>query len=231
MDELAAPFPADAIQWKAQATTADKKRAMAVPYTDIRHYIERLNDVVADGWDHRIHMEQVGNKLVVLSSLTSNRVTRTDVGETKIDDENAATSSVAQAFKRACVQWGLGLYIYRLPKKWVDYDADRKRITPQAIIELNRLASATAGTVAVAGGEEEPQAGVPSNPSAMLKALNVRLKSEYFGKVAEVLEAYRLEGGDKNLQWPKDEDADGWKELGNVVLSHVKKMKGNGDVK
>jgi len=40
-----------------------------------------------------------------------------------LEDENCFTVASAQAFKRACVAFGLGRYLYDLPKdQWFDYD-------------------------------------------------------------------------------------------------------------
>jgi hypothetical protein len=47
-------------------------------------------------------------------------------GEEWTDDENAATSAEAQAFKRASSCFGLGRYLYYFSGEWVDLD-ERKR--------------------------------------------------------------------------------------------------------
>ncbi len=53
--------------------------------------------------------------------LTILGVVREDVGEcAQASDENAWTSATMQAFKRACSAFGLGRYLYNLPKPWVD---------------------------------------------------------------------------------------------------------------
>ena len=44
---LSAPFPAADVQWKAQAVSRDKTRALAVAYIDARNVMERLDSVVA----------------------------------------------------------------------------------------------------------------------------------------------------------------------------------------
>ena len=47
-------------------------------------------------------------------------------GEKWADDQNAATSAEAQAFKRACSCFGLGRYFYDVPGVWVDLDEFRQ---------------------------------------------------------------------------------------------------------
>lgn len=43
---LVEPFPGQHIEWKPQATTKDKSRALAAAYVDPRRYQERLDKVV-----------------------------------------------------------------------------------------------------------------------------------------------------------------------------------------
>jgi len=122
LQELAAPFPSLAVQWRPGATNQDKTRAQALAYVDLRHYMERL-DAVAPDWQSEV--QPLGNGQVLVR-LTVAGVTRTDVGEADPQDANTLTSAFAQAFKRACAQFGLGRYLYRLPKVWVAYDPDRR---------------------------------------------------------------------------------------------------------
>ena len=139
MEALAQPFPADAIQWKPGATNGDKTRGLALAYVDLRHYIDRLNEVAGPDWSDDYEVQVQGT--VVLCRLTICGVTRSDVGEAPPNDENTATIALAQAFKRACVKFGLGAYLYRLPRQWVEYDAQRKRFTDAALARLQQAVS------------------------------------------------------------------------------------------
>ena len=48
----------------------------------------------------------------------------------------AWTSAVAQSFKRACASFGLGRYLYSLPRLWAEYDPQKKALkAPQTIVE------------------------------------------------------------------------------------------------
>jgi hypothetical protein len=66
-------------------------------------------------------------------------VTRCDIGEKNSGDVNTATSAIAQAFKRACVKFGLGRHLYTLESVWVPYDGQRKQITSKGYDRLRRL--------------------------------------------------------------------------------------------
>jgi len=132
MDELSKPFDPDAISWKPQATSGD--RALAIPYADPRAYQDRLNEVAGSDWSDQY--EVLAGGAVVLCKLTVAGVTRSDIGEASPGDRNTATSALAQAFKRAAVKFGIGRYLYDLPKQWVDYDAQRKTFTAGAHRQL-----------------------------------------------------------------------------------------------
>jgi hypothetical protein len=138
IERLRVPFEPELVSWKPGATSQDKSQALALAYVEPRAYIDRLNEVAGD-WsdDYEIH----ANGAVVLCRLTIGGVTRCDVGEASPGDQNTATSAVAQAFKRACVRFGLGAYLYSLPRVWVEYDAQRKGFTTGALARLRASVS------------------------------------------------------------------------------------------
>lgn len=124
-------------QVKPGATNQDKTRGLALADVDLRHYIDRLNEVAGADWSDDYEVQDGGK--VVLCRLTVAGVTRSDVGEAAPNDENTATTALAQAFKWACVKFGLGAYLYRLPRLWVEYDAQRKRFTDAALARLQAV--------------------------------------------------------------------------------------------
>ena len=167
MEALAQPFPAEAIQWKPGATTRDKTRGLALAYVDLRHYIDRLNEVAGPDWSDDYEVQVQGT--VVLCRLTICGVTRSDVGEAPPNDENTATTALAQAFKRACVKFGLGAYLYRLPRMWVEYDQQRKRFTDAALARLQQSVSQGNGEQPLNGdryGDGSPLNGNPTEREA-----------------------------------------------------------------
>lgn len=161
MEALAQPFPVEAIQWKPGATNQDKTRGLALAYVDLRHYIDRLNEVAGPDWSDDYEVQAGGT--VVLCRLTIAGVTRADVGEASSNDENTATSALAQAYKRACVKFGLGAYLYRLPRMWVEYDAQRKGFTDAALAKLAKLAGGPGPAKPAAGGNGDRPEGAKVN--------------------------------------------------------------------
>ena len=155
MTALAEPFNVNDLEWKPGATTRDKSRGLALAYVDMRRYVDRLNEVFGGDWSDDVQVMDGGT--VVIMRLTCAGVTRSDVGESPASDKNSATSSIAQAFKRACVKFGLGAYLYRMPQKWVAYDPQKKRFTPDGLAQLKKVA---------AGQKPSPDLKVPAGEYA-----------------------------------------------------------------
>jgi len=132
-----------------QTKRGAEKRGQVAAYADPRAYTDRLNEVFGEwGWTRRYDVQVAQNferrapgnkmeaavaaKIVVVSTVTIHGLgSHTGVGEEWADDPNAATRAEAQAFKRACVCFGLGRYLYDLERAWVDLDEhNRPRQTP-----------------------------------------------------------------------------------------------------
>jgi hypothetical protein len=139
IDDLEVPFEPSVIEWRVTNTAKDKRRGRVMPYADQRAYTDRLNaSVTPAGWTRKYAVHTSANfqrgkdqttvaKVLVTCELTIFGLgSHSATGEEWADDENAATSAEAQAFKRACICFGLGRYLYYFDGVWVDLD-DRKR--------------------------------------------------------------------------------------------------------
>lgn len=137
--ELQVPFESSLIEWRVTTTAADKARGQVMPYADQRAYTDRLNALFTPaGWTRKYAIHTSPNfqrgkdqktvaKIVVTCELTIFGIgSHSATGEEWSDDENAATSAEAQAFKRAASCLGLGRYLYYFRGIWVDLDS-RKR--------------------------------------------------------------------------------------------------------
>lgn len=135
LKQLAAPFPPAAITWKPGSTKDN--RCMALAYADLRAYQDRLDEVC--GLDWQIEYVPWGDNRVI-ARLTIAGVTRSSTGEMAAQDiknEMGGTVAEAQAMKRAAAQFGLGRYLYELPSVWVEFDAQKRRITDAGQKELD----------------------------------------------------------------------------------------------
>ena len=182
MDEvwrkLAEPFPPGEVQWRVEALSRDKKRALVVPYVDARTVLDRLDKVVGpEGWHDAYEVLSDAERLVkdergerrerlceVKCRLTVLGVTKEDVGE-----GDSLKAAFSDALKRAAVKFGVGRYLYRLEKQWVDYDPEKGRFTPRKLPEAEPEAEAE---------EEKPEA------HRLIDQLLERLKEKGLGKEA-----------------------------------------------
>lgn len=141
--KLCKPFARALVELKPGAITQDKSRALSMPFVDSRAYQTRLDRVVGpEGWS--VEYRPLSDR-AVLCRLTILGVTREDVGECNVGDENAATSAVAQSFKRACSAFGLGRYLYSLPQVWAAYDEKKRQIVDTAGVVAQMYASLPKG--------------------------------------------------------------------------------------
>jgi len=128
-DQLKAPFALEDIDFlpKGKTERAGKTLCMAFPYADPRVYQDRLNELAYGEWSTPAPVViAAGNKLICYVTVILYGVPHTDVGEATNNEENTGTEAFAQAFKRACSQFGLGRYLYDLDKEWVPFKVEGK---------------------------------------------------------------------------------------------------------
>ncbi|MCA9958311.1 MAG: hypothetical protein KC443_04725 [Anaerolineales bacterium] len=145
-DLLADPFPASEVQWKAQATSRDKTRALAVAYIDARNVMERLDSAVSPAnWSDSYRVVEVDGRSSVECTLTVCGVSKTDVG-TAGESADPAKAAYSDALKRAAVKFGIGRYLYALPKQWVAYDEQRKQLAVTPVLPQWAVPSGSNGS-------------------------------------------------------------------------------------
>lgn len=127
---LASPFPADAVEWKAQ--TVRDRRALAVAYIDARCVMERLDACIGvAGWQDSYEVLPDGNVICRLAlRINGEWVTKSDVGaeSEQPDSGDKRKASFSDALKRAAVKFGVGRYLYSLPAQWLDYDPQKRQL-------------------------------------------------------------------------------------------------------
>jgi hypothetical protein len=128
---LAAQFAVEEVKVKPQAFSKDKTKAMAVWYIDARTVMERLESVVGlAGWQDEYECLPDGGVACRLRvKLGGEWVLHTDVGSPseQEDEGDRRKAAFSDALKRAAVKFGVGRYLYRLPRQWVDYDLTKKQ--------------------------------------------------------------------------------------------------------
>ncbi len=176
-------------------------------------YQDRLNAIAYGEWSTPAPVVVVaGNKLICYVTVVLCGVPHTDVGEATNNEENTGTEAYAQAFKRACSQFGLGRYLYDLEKEWVPFDLQRKQISldkaqKQAIVKkMYQKAGIVVGTPKVERNDQalhdlakpgparigNPPPNVPSpEPATEQQLASIRKLLQHLGKPEEVREDLR----------------------------------------
>jgi hypothetical protein len=149
---LAAPFPPEAIHWRAQTVTRDGDKALALAYIDARDVQDRLDAVCGPANWQDSYTETVKGRLICTLSVRigGEWISKSDgAGDTDVEGEKGA---ISDSLKRAAVKWGIGRYLYNLgnvwapcestefngKKKWKAWKPEAKRAFADA---LSRLAA------------------------------------------------------------------------------------------
>jgi hypothetical protein len=141
--QLAEPFDPSEIKWRVTHTNRDGNRGAVIAFADPRAYTDRLNQLFTpSGWTRTYDVSTVSSvtrmkkdkliqtgKVLVTCTLTITGLgCHAGSGEDWADEENALTAAEAQAFKRSCVCFGLGRYLYNLAEIWVPLNEHRQPV-------------------------------------------------------------------------------------------------------
>lgn len=237
LDDLAAPFPVTSISWRVGSTNGDKTKGMALAYIDARDAQDRLNAVCGPfGWQCR--HEVSGDKRVtchvgIRDPETGEWVWKSDgAGETDYEGEKG---SYSDSFKRACVKWGIGRYLYEMDSPWVAVEQKgRTFVIPPASVKL--LNEKLQKSQAAYFGNRQPDPMAKANPTqeawnvmdedtkaALLKVAATVIstaKNESVAKAVEVIENAGLGSEEKAALWSQFDSA-----LRRAITTEINKRK------
>lgn len=129
-DKLSAPFPPEAIHWRAQTVTKAGDKALALAYLDARDVMDRLDNAVGPAnWRDSYIETPKGRTICTLEIRVDGEwIAKSDgAGDTDVEGEKG---SISDALKRAAVKWGVGRYLYDLGNVWApceSYDSNGKK--------------------------------------------------------------------------------------------------------
>lgn len=141
VDKLKAPFPANKISWRVGATTKTKDKGIALAYIDARDAMQRLDEVCGSGaWQCRYPWSDSGRIVCEVGINIGHGAgglpewiwKANGAGSTQVEADKGAFSD---AFKRACVLWGIGQYLYDLPNTWMPLN-EKKAFSKETKKEL-----------------------------------------------------------------------------------------------
>ena len=141
--QLGAPFPTEQVHWKPQKTwnpdhwddqnKRNHTNALAVAYLDARTVADRLDTVLTPG-DWQLQHRQEGSQLLtglgIHDPFLSTWLWKWDGGHINGDNKNGEVTkgTLSDGLKRAAVLWGVGRYLYSLPRMKVPYDPRRRNL-------------------------------------------------------------------------------------------------------
>lgn len=116
-DKLKGPFNPEYVKWRPGASSGDKSSALGLAYVDAREIQERLDDVVGPmNWSDRYHQCCASTICELSLRIDGEWILKSDgAGQSKVE---ADKGSISDALKRAAVKFGIGRYLYYLPKWW-----------------------------------------------------------------------------------------------------------------
>ena len=167
---LEAPFHPNEVDWRVGASAGQNKEGQwtnqAWAYIDARDVQRRLDCVVGFGlWDSKIRVEGMFIICDIKLKFEWDWVLRSDgthIGDVEIDTSKKGSQNRAEnrefektkdntvmetkgsysiAFKRAAVKWGIGPYLYELPKPVRPTDAKTRQFSAWSLIEFWMIAA------------------------------------------------------------------------------------------
>jgi hypothetical protein len=185
---LAAPFPREAISWRAQKLTANKDKALALAYIDARDVMRRLDTVCGpENWSDSYAETPRGRVICTLSiRINGEWISKSDgAGDTDVEGEKGGLSD---AFKRAAVKWGIGRYLYEVEAIYAPCETfkDRWCKWKQEAFAMfaKALARAEAATFTVAR-EPEPEAQEINPPESVTMFISALEQAMRNGKAGQ----------------------------------------------
>jgi hypothetical protein len=129
-ERLAAPFPAEDIEWRVGKMTQDQQSGLALAYLTNRAIMERLDEVVGVmNWRNEFREWKGHGQLCGISIRQNDEwITKWDGADDS--DIESLKGGLSDAMKRAAVQWGIGRYLYKLPDVWVALEKKRIKVIP-----------------------------------------------------------------------------------------------------
>jgi len=118
LKDLAAPFSPHEIKWRVGNTSKRGDKATLLAYIDARCAMDRLDDVCGpENWQSAYAPGPDGGIVCKVGVKVGDEWVWKEDGAEKTKVE-AVKGGYSDAFKRACVPWGIARYLYRLPAEY-----------------------------------------------------------------------------------------------------------------
>lgn len=183
LTELKKPIPA---QWRVQSFSKNKPVATVMAYIDARDAMDLLDEHCEYGW-HRKHYV-LDSKMyceVGIVMPDGSIQWRSDCGtESNTDAEKGQSSD---SFKRACVNFGIGRFLYDLPVKYIATNCKKETNTyPYCIDDQGKQIwdlTAHINKIPASGQPQQPAPEVAPQPK---KTLSIDELADWKTKIDEI---------------------------------------------
>jgi hypothetical protein len=166
---LGEPFPLEEVRWKPQAVSGN--RALAIAYIDARSVMDRLDQTVGPAsWQDEYEFLPEGAVLCKLRlRIDGEWIMKQDVGGQSDQQDNGdrLKAAVSDALKRAAVKFGIGRYLYDLPRQWVDYDPQKKQFARMPSLPSWAVPKAKGARMAHPGARKGPGSPFPGQQGTL----------------------------------------------------------------
>lgn len=120
-------------KWKIQSFTRNKDKASCVAYIDARDAMKLLDEVVGpESWADEYYQVKDTMFCKVWIKINDEWIGKSDGGAESDNDSITGDAKIkgesSDAFKRACVKWGIGRFLYSKEIKWVKVNQYKKPI-------------------------------------------------------------------------------------------------------
>lgn len=206
-EQLAAPFPADEVQWRVGMKTKDGSKGLALAYIDARAVMDRLDTVVGPANWQDSYTELGKTTICTLAlRIDGEWVAKQDgAGASDVEPEKG---TISDALKRAAVKWGIGRYLYRLDSPWVELDAHGRIKQPPKLpawaLPTNGRKAAPAAPAAAPAAPANGDGQMTDEQIARFQAAYGKLSADHFevwnaamaalGYTEDALAAIRMKG-------------------------------------
>ncbi len=173
-DMLHEPFPPEEMQWRVEALSKDKRKALVVPLVNHSALLDRLDEVLGpQGWQDSYEVLQAQPNLYAVKC----RLTILDTSKEDLGEGSSLKAAFAEALVRAAGKFGIGRHHAQLEQQWVDYDPSTGQFTPPS-------AEAPAQPPQPSPHKHSPSNEGKPEPQELIDRLLERLKQAGLGKQA-----------------------------------------------
>ena len=193
---LREPFAPEELQWRIEALSQDKRRALVVPHIDAKALLDRLDEVVGThGWHDSYEVLQAPLSSAAGIYAVKCRLTIMDVCKEDVGEGHSFKAAFSDALERAAVKFGVGRFLYPVDQQWVDHDPQTGQISlpkVEGVIGADRYPSSeTKPAQAVVSTATTPSTENKPEPQELIDRLVERLREAGLGKqTAQIVMKY-----------------------------------------